>query len=98
MLHGALVLSPHARARVISIDTTRAAMIAAVVTAADVPGKRHYGILESDWPGFVAIGEEAQYVGDVVAAVAAGDEATARRAAALVEVNYEVLPPVLSVR
>jgi selenium-dependent xanthine dehydrogenase len=97
MLHGALVLSPHPRARVISIDTTRAATIATVVTAADVPGKRHYGILESDWPGFVAIGEEAQYVGDVVAAVAAGDEATARRAAALVEVNYEVLPPVLSV-
>ncbi|MGZ4810853.1 MAG: molybdopterin cofactor-binding domain-containing protein, partial [Thermoanaerobaculia bacterium] len=97
MLHGALVLSPHPRARVISIDTTRAAAISTVVTAADVPGERHYGIIDSDWPGFVAIGEEARYVGDVIAAVAAADEATARRAAALVEVHYEVLAPVLSV-
>ncbi|MGZ8709616.1 MAG: molybdopterin cofactor-binding domain-containing protein, partial [Thermoanaerobaculia bacterium] len=96
MLHGALVLSPHPRARVLSIDTTRAAAIASVVTAADVPGERHYGILDSDWPGFVAIGEETRYTGDVIAAVAAEDEATARRAAALVEVEYEVLAPVLS--
>ena len=45
MLHGALVLSPHARARVLSIDTSRAKALAgvrAVATAADVPGKRWY--------------------------------------------------------
>ena len=96
MLHGALVFSPHARARVVAIDTSRAAAIATVVTASDVPGQRHYGILESDWPAFVAIGEEAQYVGDVIAAVAADDEETARRAASLVDVTYELLPPVLS--
>ena len=97
MLHGALVLSPHPRARVLSIDTTRAAAIDTVVTSADIPGKRHYGILDSDWPGFVAIGEETRYTGDVIAAVAAEDEATARRAAALVMVEYEVLTPTLSI-
>ena len=97
MLHGALVLSPHPRARVLSIDTRRAAEIATVVTAMDVPGERRYGILESDWPGFVAIGEETQYTGDVIAAVAAEDETTARRAASLIEVEYEVLQPALSV-
>jgi xanthine dehydrogenase molybdenum-binding subunit len=43
----------------------------------------------------VAVGEEARCVGDVVAVVAARDEATARQAAGLVEAAWEVLPPVL---
>jgi xanthine dehydrogenase molybdenum-binding subunit len=98
LLHGAVVLSPHARAKVLSIDTTKAAArpgVQAVATAADVPGQRWYGLVYNDWPGFVAVGEEARCVGDVLAAVAAVDEATAREAAALVEVDYEVLEPVL---
>jgi len=98
MLHGALTLSPHARARVKRIDTTRARALAgvqAVVTAADVPGERWHGLLYNDWPAFVAEGEEVRYVGDVLAAVAADDRHTAREAAALVDVEYEVLPPVL---
>ena len=98
MLHGAVVLSAHARARVRSIDVSRAAAVPgveAVLTAADVPGERWYGLLYPDWPGFVAEGEEVRCVGDVLAAVAAVDEATARAAAALVNVDYEVLEPVL---
>jgi selenium-dependent xanthine dehydrogenase len=98
MLHGALTLSPHPRARVKRIDTARARGLAgvhAVVTAADVPGERWNGLLYNDWPAFVAEGEEVRYVGDVLAAVAADDRHTAREAAALVEVEYEVLPPVL---
>ena len=100
LLHGALVLSPHARARVVRIDTSRARAlpgVAAVATAADVPGERWYGLILKDWPGFVAEGEEVRCVGDVVAAVAADDVATAREAAALVEVEYEVLPAVVDV-
>jgi selenium-dependent xanthine dehydrogenase len=99
MLHGALVLSPHARARVVRIDVARARAlpgVVAVATAADVPGRRWYGLLYDDWPGFVAAGEEARCVGDVIAAVAAVDQATAREAAALISVRYEVLQPVLS--
>jgi selenium-dependent xanthine dehydrogenase len=98
MLHGAVVLSSHARARVISIDTTAAAAhpgVEAVLTAVDVPGERWYGLIYADWPGFVAVGEEVRCVGDVLAAVAAVDEATARAAASLVEIEYEVLEPVL---
>jgi len=98
LLHGALVLSPHARARVLGIDTARALAhpgVRAVATAADVPGERWYGLLYDDWPGFVAVGEETRCVGDVLAAVAADDERTARAAAALVEVRYERLEPVL---
>ncbi|MCB9597241.1 MAG: selenium-dependent xanthine dehydrogenase [Sandaracinaceae bacterium] len=98
MLHGALVLSGHARARVVSIDA-RAALamdgVRAVATADDVPGERWYGMLHADWPGFVAVGEETRCVGDVIAAVAADDERTARAAAAAVAVEYEVLEPVL---
>jgi selenium-dependent xanthine dehydrogenase len=98
MLHGALTLSAHARARVVRIDTTRARALAGVhvvATAADVPGQRWLGLLHHDWPGFVAEGEEVRCVGDVLAAVAAVDRHTAREAAARVDVIYEPLPPVL---
>jgi selenium-dependent xanthine dehydrogenase len=98
MLHGAVVLSAHARARVVSIDTRKARAhpgVVAVATADDVPGRRRYGLLRDDWPGFVAVGEEVSYVGDIIAAIAAVDEATAREAAKLVEVEYEPLPPIL---
>jgi len=97
MLHGAVTLSPHARAKVKRIDTSKAAAypgVIAVVTARDVPGKRFYGLILEDWPGFVAEEEETRCVGDVLAAVAAVDARTAREAARLVEVEYEVLPPV----
>jgi selenium-dependent xanthine dehydrogenase len=98
LLHGALVLSRHARARVRRIDVSKAracAGVVAVVTAADVPGERWFGLIERDWPGFVAEGEEVRCVGDVLAAVAAVDRHTARAAAALVGVDYEVLPAAL---
>lgn len=98
LLHGAVVLSPHARARIVRIDTTAAVAldgVVAVVTAKDVPGERWYGLIERDWPGFVAEGEEARCVGDVLACVAAVDMATAREAARRVRIEAEVLPPVL---
>jgi xanthine dehydrogenase molybdenum-binding subunit len=98
MLHGVVLLSAHAHARVLRIDTAAAAAhpgVAAVVTAADVPGERWYGILYADWPGFVAVGEEVRCAGDVIAAVAAVDEFTAREAMKLIAVEYEVLTPLL---
>jgi len=98
MLHGAVALSPHARAKVLRIDTSRALAlpgVVAVVTAEDVPGDRWCGLIEPDWPCLVAEGEEVRYVGDVVAAIAAVDRRTARAAAALVDVEYEVRRPIL---
>ena len=97
MLHGALRFSDHPRARVLRIDTARAEAhpgVVAVVTAADVPGERTQGALTRDWRQFVAEGETTAYVGDVIAAVAAESRAAARAAAALVDVQYEVLDPV----
>jgi selenium-dependent xanthine dehydrogenase len=98
LLHGALVLSPHARARVVSIDVRRALAlpgVVAVAAARDVPGDRWVGLVHADWPVLVAEGEEVRCVGDVLAAVAAESPRLAREAAALVEVRYEPLPPVL---
>lgn len=99
MLFGALALSAHARAKVLRIDTSRATAhpgVVAVATYRDVPGDRWYGLIHKDWPGFVAEGEEVRYVGDVIAAIAAVDQHTAKVAADLVEVEYEVLPAVTS--
>jgi xanthine dehydrogenase molybdenum-binding subunit len=98
LLHGVVVLSRHARARVVKVDVSKALAapgVAAVATARDVPGDRWVGLIHADWPVFVAEGEEARTVGDVLAAVAAEDPHAAREAARLVEVEYEPLPPVL---
>lgn len=97
MLHGAVRLADHPRAVVKRIDTTAALLldgVVAIVTAADVVGARRYGLIEQDWPSFVAEGETTSMVGDVMAAVAAVDRHTAREAAKLVEIEYEVLEPV----
>ena len=98
MLHGALRFSDHPRARVVRIDTSTAeavAGVAAVLTAKDVAGDRTQGALTKDWRQLVAEGEETAYVGDVLAVVAAETRAIAREAAKLVEVEYEVLDPVV---
>jgi len=101
MLHGAIRWSDHPRARVLHIDTSKAEAypgVVAVVTWRDVPGERTQGLLTRDWRQFVAEGEVTAYVGDVLAAVAATDRHAAREAARLVEVAYEVLPPVTDPR
>jgi aldehyde oxidoreductase len=97
MLHGALRLADHARAEVLHIDTARAAGmpgVVAVLTAADVPGELHVGLLERDWPVFVPEGGRTSYLGDVLAIVVAERQAQARAAADAVEVALRPLTPV----
>ena len=108
MLYGAVLRSPHAHARIISIDTRRAEKfpgVHAVVTAKDLPD------LESK---IVELGEsvinrryqsnnvlardKVLYFGHAVAAVAANSSNVAQEALGLIQVEYEVLPPVLDVR
>jgi len=99
MLHGAVRFSDHPRARVLRIDTSKARAypgVVAVVTAGDVPGRLALGTLTQDWRQFVPEGENTAYVGDVLAAIAAETRHAAREAAALVEIEYEVLEPVKS--
>ncbi len=97
MLHGALRLADHPRAVVRRIDVSRAAAhpgVVRIVTWRDVPGRRAQGLIVPDWPGLVAEGETTRYVGDVLAAVAADSRLAAREAAALIDIEYEVLEPV----
>jgi aldehyde oxidoreductase len=97
MLHAALHLAAHARADVVRIDTSAAAAVPGVVrvlTAADVPGALRVGIIHTDWPVFIPEGGRTSYLGDVLSVVVAGDRETARRAAALVEVEYRTLRPI----
>ncbi|HEX6301655.1 MAG TPA: molybdopterin cofactor-binding domain-containing protein [Acidimicrobiia bacterium] len=94
MLWGATTRSPHAHARIVSIDIAPALAIGgvhAVLTAADVPGRGVFGLEHPDQP--VLAGELVRYWGEPVAIVAAEDEDAARRAAAAVLVEYEVLEP-----
>lgn len=95
MLWGATARSPHPRARIRSIDTSAALAIPgvqAVLTADDVPGRRTYGLERADQP--VLAFDVVRFQGEPVAVVAADHPETARRAAAAVVVDYEVLAPV----
>ncbi len=97
MLHGAIRFSDHPRALVRRIDTQAAERypgVARIVTWRDIPGQRFLGLISADWPVLVAEGEQTRYVGDMLAAVAAETREAARAAAALIEIEYDVLPPV----
>lgn len=94
MLWGRTLRSPHAAARIRSIDIGPALALPgvhAVLTAADVPGAATYGLEHSDQPVFAD--EVVRYVGEPVAAVAADHPETARLAAEAIVVDYEVVSP-----
>jgi aldehyde oxidoreductase len=98
MVHGALRFSDHPRATVLRIDTSEAAKLPGVIrifTAADIPGERTIGLIRQDWPLMIAEGEITRYVGDVLAGVVAETEAVARKAAALINIEYEVHEPLV---
>jgi CO/xanthine dehydrogenase Mo-binding subunit len=95
MLWGATLRSPHPRARIRELNLAPALALAgvhAVLTHDDVPGRKTYGLEVPDQP-VLAI-DQVRYQGEPVAIVAADHPETARRAAAAIEVGYEVLPPV----
>ena len=97
-LHGALRLGDHARADVIGIDTSAALAepgVHAVLTAADIPAAYRVGIIHKDWPVMIGEGGRTSYLGDVLAVVVADSRQIARRAAELVEIDYDVLEPIV---
>ncbi len=101
MLHGALRLTDHARAEILRIDVARALReenVEAIFTAKDVPGEIRVGLIHKDWPVFIPEGGFTSYLGDVLAIVVARDRETARRAAALIDVEYRVLRPITDPR
>lgn len=102
MLYGALLTSPHANARISSIDT-RAARdlegVHAVLTHEDIPRVKYASGGQSypQPPPYdqVCLDDRVRHVGDRVAVVAATSPRLARRALRLIEVEYERLPHVL---
>lgn len=96
MLHGALKLSDHARADVVTIDTGAALDaegVVAVFTAADIPGEMRVGLIHKDWPVMIPEGGRTSYLGDVLAVVVAHDRTSAIRAVGLLRVEYRVHKP-----
>jgi CO/xanthine dehydrogenase Mo-binding subunit len=96
MLHAAIVQSPHAHARIRGYDLSAALAlpgVRAIVTGADLDPAHRMGAFIKDEPAFAH--GKVRYVGEIVAAVAADTEAIARRAARLVQVQYEELPAVV---
>jgi xanthine dehydrogenase D subunit len=96
MLWGATVRSPHPRARIRAIETAEALTtpgVLAVLTHEDVPGRKTYGLEIADQP--VLAFPDVRYQGEAVALVAADHPETARRAAARVAVDYQVLDPLV---
>jgi CO/xanthine dehydrogenase Mo-binding subunit/aerobic-type carbon monoxide dehydrogenase small subunit (CoxS/CutS family) len=95
MLHMQVLRSPHPHARIVSIDTSEAEAMSGVegvITSADVPGVDGFGVFVHDQP--VLARGKVRYVGEAVAAVAAEDLLTARRALSKIKVVYEPLPAV----
>jgi xanthine dehydrogenase D subunit len=95
MLWGETLRSPHPYARIKAIDI-RAALrspgVRAVLTAADVPGKKTYGLDVQDQPVLAA--DVVRFAGEPVALVAAEQPELARQALKTIVVDYELLPPV----
>ena len=108
MLFGAVLRSPHAHARILSIDTSRADAlpgVKAVVTSRDLPdveakiSGQGEGAVNLRYQSCNILGrDKALYHGHALAAVSATSLQIAQEAIQLIEVKYELLPPVMDVR
>jgi CO/xanthine dehydrogenase Mo-binding subunit len=95
-LYGAILRSPHAHARIVHVDPTRAEKlkgVAAVLTSADTAGKKFGRRIKDE--DLLAI-DKVRHVGEEVAVVAADDRDIAQRALDLIDVVYEDIPAVLA--
>ncbi len=108
LLHGQVLRSPHAHAKILKIDTSRARAhpeVRAVVTSADLPTLPNEPVAMGPGPkpngrelsNNVLAGEKALYKGHAVAALAATSAHAAEEALDLIDVEYEVLPAVIDV-
>ena len=108
LLHGRVLRSPHAHARIISVDTSRAEAhpgVKGIVTARDLP------IAEDKMANLgegainlkylcdnIFASDKVLYKGHAIAAVAATNPHIAEEACELIDIEYEVLPPILEIR
>src|SRR5438874_6044578 len=98
MIFGRLLRSPHAHARILSIDTRKALDwpgVLTIITGEDLPQK--FGILPSSQDEYALAIDKVRYVGDPVAAVAAIDPDILDEAMKLIDVDYEILPALMTI-
>ncbi len=99
MLVGSALRSEYPRAVVKSIDVSAAKKlpgVAAVITAAELPGKQKVGHLKKDFDVLIPVGSCTHYLGDAIALVAAETYEILEEAKKLIKVEYEVLTPLTS--
>ena len=95
LLHGMIVRSPHAHARIISVDTSKAEAhpeVRAVATSADLVDTDSTVLGDRQASNKILAKDKVLYKGHAVAAVAATSLHAAEEASALIDVEYEVLP------
>src|SRR5919202_1010360 len=98
MAFAKLLRSVHPHAHIRSIDLSRALAlpgVLAIITGPDLPAR--FGVLPNNQDETALAIDRVRYIGEPVAAVAAVDEATAERACDLIDVDYEILKPLLSI-
>ena len=101
LMHASLVFTKHARAEILSINTSKAMSrpgVRAVFTAADIPGELMMGIIYKDWPVMIPVGGFTSYAGDVLAIIVADSRLNARNAIDDVVVEYKPLTPITDAR
>ena len=97
MLHGVLLFSKYAHARIKSINTEKAKKapgVELVLTSKDIKGRNRFGLFFKDQP--VIAEDKVRFLGEAVAAVFAKTRKEADTAKTLIEVEYQPLPPMLS--
>ena len=96
LLQGKILRSPHAHAKILSIDTSKAEKldgVKAVVTSKDFPQAGDKWLKDN-----ILASDKALYAGQAIAGVAASNPHVAESALSLIDVEYEVLTPVLTVQ
>jgi len=96
MLHGRVVYSPHAHARIVSYDISKAQKlkgIKAILTYKDIPGHNNIGPVVHDEPCLAV--DKVEFIGQAIFLIAAENEEIARSAEKLINIQYEPLEAII---
>ncbi len=97
LLTGYVFYSPHAHAKIVSFDLAKARALPgvhAVLSAVDIPGENNLGPIVHDEPCLA--GKEVNFIGQAIFLIAAENEEIARAAAGLIQIEYEMLPALVT--
>ena len=100
LLHGTILRSPHAHAKILSIDTSRAEAhpdVKAVATSKDLADTKDEAIGDRHLSNKILASDKVVYKGHAIAAVAASSPHVAEEAVSLIDVEYEMLPALTNV-